>query len=183
MKRRLFLKTAAAMAPAAGFPGFLLSQAADSTCGGEIHMVPAGEDRYGESHSRGYSRILFKVMPKETNGGMFIIEHAQLVKGGPPLHIHLHQEEWFYVAEGEVMFQIGDVQKRLQAGDSLLGPRGVPHAFASVGEKPGRMLIAFTPAGKMEQFFRDTAIPNPPLQDAAFFARYEMKMVGPSPFA
>jgi hypothetical protein len=44
------------------------------------------------------------------------------------------------------------------------------------------MLIAFTPAGKMEEFFRATAIPQPPVQDAAFFRRYEMELVGPSPF-
>jgi hypothetical protein len=41
------------------------------------------------------------------------------------------------------------------------------------------MLIGFTPAGKMEQFFRDTAIPNPPVEDAAFFRRYDMQLVGP----
>ena len=146
-------------------------------------MVPAGEDRFGEAHSRGYSSILFKVMPRETDGGLFIIEHTNLVKGGPPFHLHVHQEEWFYVVEGEVLFQVGDSRKRLRAGDSILGPRGVPHAFASVGEKPGRMLIAFSPAGKMEEFFRATAIPNPPNQDEAFFRRYGMELVGPSPFA
>ena len=75
MKRRLFLKSAAAIAPVAGFPSFLLSHAADSTSEGEIHVVPAGEDRYGESHSRGYSRILFKVMPKEE------ATHAQIAQG------------------------------------------------------------------------------------------------------
>ena len=57
----------------------------------------------------------------------------------------------------------------------------VPHAFA-VGEKPSRLLITFTPAGKMEEFFRATAIPNPPVQDAAFFRRYDTELVGPSPF-
>jgi hypothetical protein len=41
------------------------------------------------------------------------------------------------------------------------------------------MLIAFTPAGKMEQFFRDTAIPDPPKEDAAFFRRYDMELAGP----
>ena len=46
--------------------------------------------------------------PDETNGGLFIIEHINLVKGGPPLHLHVHQEEWFYVIEGEVLIQIGD---------------------------------------------------------------------------
>jgi mannose-6-phosphate isomerase-like protein (cupin superfamily) len=183
MKRRAFLKSAAALFPAAGVPSFAIGQAATAPASGEVHLVAAGQDRLGEPHSRGYSSILFKVLPRETNGGLFIIEHAGLVKGGPPLHMHLHQEEWFYVMEGDVLFQIGDGRRQLRAGDSILGPRGVPHTFSSVGEKPGRMLIAFNPAGKMEEFLRATAIPNPPVQDAAFFRRYEMELVGPPIFA
>src|SRR5258708_32244929 len=100
---------------------------------------------------------------------MLIIETSGLGKGGPPLHMHLHQEEWFYVMEGEVLFQIGDSRKQLHAGDSVLGPRGVPHTFSSVGEKPGRMLIAFNPAGKVEGFFAATPLPNPPVRVAASF--------------
>jgi quercetin dioxygenase-like cupin family protein len=183
LKRRSFLKTAAALFPTAGIQSFALSQSTAPAVVDQIHLVTAGQDRLGEAHSRGFSSILFKVLPRETNGGLFIIEHAGLVKGGPPLHLHLYQEEWFYVMEGEVLFQIGDSRKKLLAGDSILGPRGVPHTFSAVGEKPGRMLIAFNPAGKMEDFLRATAIPNPPVQDAAFFRRYEMELVGPPIFA
>lgn len=179
MKRRSFLKTAAALFPAAGLEAFALGQTAQTAASEPIHPVNAGQDRFGESRSRGYSSILFKVVPRETSGGLFIVEHANLMKGGPPLHLHLHQEEWFYVMEGKVLFQIGDARTQLGAGDSVLAPRNIPHVFTSVGEKPGRMLIGFTPAGKMEQFFRDTAIPNPPHEDAEFYRRYEMEMVGP----
>lgn len=122
-------------------------------------------------------------MPNETGAGLFVIEHKNLVKGGPPLHLHLHQEEWFYVVEGVVLFQIGDGRKTLRAGDSILGPRNIPHTFSSVGDKPARLLIAFTPAGKMEEFLRVTAVANPPNQDAAFFRRYDMELIGPSPLA
>ena len=183
MKRRSFLKAASAVFPAAGLQAFALGQVLATPSSDHVQVVANGQDWFGEHRSRGYSSILFKVMPRETGGGLFNIEHANVTKGGPPLHLHLHQEEWFYVMEGEVIFQIGDQRNRLRAGDSVLGPRGIPHAFSSVGEKPGRMLIAFTPAGKMEQFFRDTAIPNPPTQDAEFFSRYEMEIVGQSPFA
>jgi quercetin dioxygenase-like cupin family protein len=93
--------------------------------------------------------------------------------------LHLHQEEWFYVMEGEVLFEVGDSRKILRAGESVLGPRGIPHAFSGVGEKPAHMLIAFTPAGKMEEFFRYVAVPNGPKMDAEVFARYEMQYVGP----
>ena len=183
MKRRTFLRSAAALFPAVGLEPFAIPQAPPAP-NADLHVVPAGQDRFGEAHSRGFSSILFKVMPSETKGGLFIIEHANLVKGGPPFHLHPHQEEWFYVMEGEVIFQIGETRKQLRAGDSILGPRNVPHAFSSVGPKPGRMLIAFTPAGKMEEFLRATAVPNPPaVQDAAFHRQFDIELIGPSPFA
>jgi quercetin dioxygenase-like cupin family protein len=181
MERRLFLKGAAALLPAAGLADWAAGQAAAPAS--DVHLVTAGQDRLGEAHSLGFSTISFKVLPRETNGGLFLIEHTGLVKGGPRLHKHLYQEEWFYVVEGEVLFQIGDERKQLHAGDSVLGPRGIPHTFSAVGEKPGRMLIAFTPAGKMEEFFRATAIPNPPVQDAAFFRRFDLELMGPPLFA
>jgi mannose-6-phosphate isomerase-like protein (cupin superfamily) len=178
MKRRSFLKSAATLLPVGLEPFVQAQEPAASPA-----LVSAGQDRLGEFHSRGTSSILFKVLPKETNGGLFVLEHANMSKGGPPLHFHLHQEEWFYVIEGTVLFQIGDARKQLSPGDSLLGPRLVPHTFSYAGEKPGRMLIAFTPAGKMEEFLRITGVPHPPVQDAAFFRRYDMELIGPSPLA
>lgn len=181
MKRRSFLSSAAALP--AGLESFARAQASAPAPAAEVHLVPAGQDRFGESHSRGFSSMLFKVVARETNEGLFILEHANMTKGGPPLHCHLRQEEWFYVIDGEVLFQVGDKRKQLGPGDSILGPRLVPHTFSKVGERPARMLIAFTPAGKMEEFLRITAVPNPPVQDAAFFRRYEMELIGPSPLA
>lgn len=183
MKRRSFLKSAAALLPAAGLKDFALAQAAAAPASPELHLVGVGQDRFGESHSLGFSTILFKVATNDTGGGLFVIEHVNLVKGGPPLHLHLYQDEWFYVMEGEVLFQVGDTRKRLRAGESILGPRNIPHTFCAVGERPGRMLIAFTPARKMEEFFRATAVPGGPPLDAETFSKYEMKLVGPSPFA
>ncbi|HET6170499.1 MAG TPA: cupin domain-containing protein [Terracidiphilus sp.] len=182
MKRRSFLKTAAAAFPIAGLQAFAFA-APEPASTDQLHLIGAGQDRFGESHSLGFSRILFKVGTRETNGGLFVIEHVNLVKGGPRLHLHLHQDEYFYVMEGEVLFQVGDHRIKLHAGESILGPRGIPHTFSATGGTPGHMLIAFTPAGKMEQFFRDTAIPDPPVQDAAFFRKYDMELIGPSPFA
>ena len=183
MKRRSFLKSDAACLPVAGFDTVAFAKTPDASASGPAHVVPGGKDCLGETHSRGYSSILFKVLPRETSNGLFVIEHKNLVKGGPPLHLHPHQEEYFYVMEGEVQFQLGDRRVRLGAGDSVLGPRGIPHTFAAVEGKPGRLLIAFSPAGKMEQFLRDTAIPNPPTEDAAFWRKYDVELIGPSPFA
>jgi mannose-6-phosphate isomerase-like protein (cupin superfamily) len=179
MKRRSFLKASAALLPAAGLRDFALAQTAPVPASNEIHVVGSGQDRFGESHSYGFSSLLFKIGTRETGGSLFIIEHINMAKGGPSLHLHLYQDEWFYVMDGEVLFQVGDTRHRLHSGESVLGPRNIPHTFTSVGEKPGHLLIAFTPAGKMEDYFRDTAKPNPPVQDAAFLRRYEMELIGP----
>jgi mannose-6-phosphate isomerase-like protein (cupin superfamily) len=184
MKRRSFLKTVAAVAPSAGLQNFLvtLAHAQASTAPPAVHVVGAGEDRSGHPHSLGFSSILFKVPTTETAGGLFVMEHTHLLPGGPPLHLHLYQEEWFYVMEGEVAFQVGEQRVQLHAGESVLAPRLVPHTFSSVGATPGRLLIAFCPAGKMEQYFRDAENAKGSAGDAAFIGRYEMKLVGPSPF-
>ena len=180
MKRRSFLKSAAALLPAAGFDPLAIAETPHPT---QEHVILAGRDRQGEAHSRGYSSILFKVLPRETSNGLFVLEHMNLVNGGPPMHKHPYQEEYFYVISGEVRFALGDERLVLKAGDSVLGPRGIPHTFAAVEGKPGHMLIAFSPAGKMEDFLRATAVPNPPKQDAAFWKSFDIELVGPSPFA
>jgi hypothetical protein len=67
MKRRCFLKRAAAFLPAAGLDPMELAGiwGVDALKQGEI--IGAGRDRLGETHSRGYSSILFNVLPRETS--------------------------------------------------------------------------------------------------------------------
>jgi mannose-6-phosphate isomerase-like protein (cupin superfamily) len=183
MHRRSFLKAATAAIPAIGLHDFLTAQAPaqSATTPPNLHVVAAGEDRSGHPHTLGFSSIFFKVSGTETGGRLFIIEHPHLVPGGPPLHLHLNQEEWFYVMEGEVAFQVGEQRLQLRAGESVLAPRLVPHTFSSVSATPSRMMIAFCPTGKMEQFFHDGES-NPAALTAEFMSRYDMEMIGPSPF-
>jgi mannose-6-phosphate isomerase-like protein (cupin superfamily) len=178
MKRRNFLKSVTVAFPVALTQPFALAAQSTTTLK-EAHLVRAGEDINNETHSLGFSHIAFKISPQETGGNLFIIEHSNLLPGGPPLHLHLAQEEWFYVMTGEVLFQVGDKRLTLKSGDSALAPRNVPHTFTAIGTTPGKMLIAFTPAGKMEQFFRDNAHGKVNLMDAALFSRYDMKLLGP----
>ena len=35
----------------------------------------------------------------------------------------------------------------------VFGPRGVPHAFAKLGEAESKLIMLFQPAGKMEEWF------------------------------
>jgi mannose-6-phosphate isomerase-like protein (cupin superfamily) len=185
MRRRSFLCSAAAAVPVLGLHD-LLAQAASAETpappAAALHEVGAGEDRFGSPHSLGFSSMAFKVGSQETAGNLFLVEHRNLTPGGPPLHLHLSQEEWFYVMEGEIAFQVGKQRIHLHPGESVLAPRRIPHTFSVVGATPGRMLIAFCPAGKMEQYFVDAPKPHPGVSDAEFFRRYEMEYIAPSPF-
>lgn len=151
MARRPFLGTVIA-----GFPFALPGQSINSSKAAKIPAVLSGQDRSGEHHTIGVSSTDFKVTTPDAGGGVFIMEHTNRKKGGPPRHLHHNEDEWFYVIAGEYIVEIGSERFRIKSGDSILAPREVPHVWAFVGDSPGKMLIAFAPANKMEAFFRDS---------------------------
>ena len=176
IQRRAFLGAAITASPFA-----LVGQSNAPASAKGIH-VSRGEDRLGEHHTIGVSTTAFKVLTKDSRGGVFVMEHTSPKKGGPPRHLHHNEDEWFYVIEGDYIAEIGTERFRLKSGDSLLGPRGVPHAWAFVGDTPGRLLIAFAPANKMEAFFRDNAKRRKDgeyLNDANVYRAYGLELVGP----
>lgn len=152
---------------------------ASSTARPAVLQVTAGEDRFGEQRGLGISVIQFKVTAADSDG-LLILENTFHAKGGPARHLHFDQDEWFYCVEGEFVIEVGQERTRMQAGDSLLAPRNVPHVWAYVGEGRGRMLIAFMPAGKMETFFREVTKANAmPPQDPALWRAHGMELLGP----
>lgn len=147
-----------------------------------IHIVSFRADRTGVPHRavRADSHLDFKVLTGETHGGVFIMENRDMVRGGPPRHVHLEQEEWFFLIDGgDVLLEIGDQKLRLKPGDSVLAPRNVPHVWAYIGDRPGRMLFAFSPAARIESFFEETSKPGARPDDPQRFESHGMKLVGP----
>jgi quercetin dioxygenase-like cupin family protein len=142
-------------------------------------LIPVGQDRFGEQRGLGVSTITFKVVPRE-NQDVFLLENTFHEKGGPARHLHYEQEEWFYIVEGEFVMEIGQDRFQLSPGDSILGPRQVPHVWAFTGGQRGRILIAFLPAGKMESFFREVTKANAmPPQDPELWRAHGMELMGP----
>jgi len=144
-----------------------------------VLRIAAGQDRFGEQRGLGISSIAFKVSDQDSSG-LFILENTFHAKGGPARHLHYDQDEWFYAIEGEFVFEVGQERISLKPGDSLLGPRKVPHVWAHVGDTRGRILIVFTPAGKMDAFFREVTKANAmPPQDPEFWRAHGMELLGP----
>ena len=184
MQRRSFVSLAAGAVSAAALGQPSASSpppdAEASLASPLIHPVLSHQDRSGETHNIGYSTLAYKVLTHDTHGDLFAAEHTLRQKGGPPRHLHPHQDEWFYVLEGDFIAEIGGKRITLHPGDSLLGPRNIPHVWAFIGDGPGKLILTFTPAGKIEAFFNEvTKAQAAPPQDKALFAAYDMVLLGP----
>ncbi|MBI4931796.1 MAG: cupin domain-containing protein [Bacteroidetes bacterium] len=146
--------------------------------------VSAGEARFGEHYKmKGVTlnNLDIKISTSDTEGDLAVFEQTGLTpKGGPPLHIHPFQDEWFYVIDGEYLFQVGEDKYQMKAGDTIFLPRNVQHAFVQLTEK-GKMIVSYLPAGKMEAFFKVTdKWTSPPAKEeiAKVFADHDMTVVG-----
>lgn len=145
--------------------------------------VNAGSDRSDSALQFSNWRFDCKVSAADTAGDYCIYDTLRTAKGGPPMHVHRSQDEWFLVRGGEFKFVVGGETFRLNPGDTLLGPRGVPHAFASLSETSA-LLIAFIPAGTIEQLFHEVSNVNrhrvPTLEDWRTISRaHDVEIVGP----
>lgn len=144
-----------------------------------ILRVLSGQDRFGELRPNGIGFMDFKLTFPDSPS-LFIAENRIHTRGGPAKHFHRAQDEWFYIAEGEFLFEVGAERFTLRAGDSTYGPRMVPHAWAFTGEGAGRIIFVFTPPGKMDAFFRELAkIDALAPRDPEFWRRYDLELVGP----
>lgn len=146
--------------------------------------VKSGEARFGEHYKmKGVTLNILdiKISKTDTENELAIFEQSGLTpNGGPPLHIHPYQDEWFYIIEGEYLFQVGEDQYEIKKGDTIFLPRNVQHAFKQLTEK-GKMIVTYLPAGKMESFFKVTdQWTTPPSKEeiAQVFAEHDMKVVG-----
>ena len=99
---------------------------------------------------------------------------------GTPLHVHYHQDEFFTVLEGDYRFVCGKIDTKLVAGDTIFLPRNIPHQWLQLSDN-GRLIYAVTPAGELEDFFREVnelEVPAPDKIDALAL-KHGVKHLGP----
>src|SRR3954469_6498942 len=156
MRRRKFILSTLATLPLLAIAKIRLAVTMRTDKG---FKVGSGEARFGTHYKmKGVTQntLDIKISGKDTENDLAVFEQTGLSpKGGPPLHIHPNQDEWFYVIEGEYLFQVGEDKFQMKGGDTIFLPRKVPHAFVQLTEK-GKMIVSYLPAGKMEDFFAAT---------------------------
>ena len=147
--------------------------------------VKAGEARFGEHYTmKGVTlnNLDIKISGLDTENDLAVFEQTGLTPyGGPPMHIHPFQDEWFYIIDKNYLFQVGEERFQMKSGDTIFLPRNVPHAFLQLTER-GKMIVSYLPAGKMEAFFKVTdkwTAPPEKEEIAKVFADHDMQVVGP----
>lgn len=96
----------------------------------------------------------FKVLSEETGGAYAVLEQTIPAGHGPPLHVHRHETEIFYVLDGQFEITIGGRKVNATAGVIVVGPRDIPHTFRNVGPQDARLLLTVIP-GRFANYFID----------------------------
>ncbi|HEY4270636.1 MAG TPA: cupin domain-containing protein [Candidatus Udaeobacter sp.] len=116
-------------------------------------LVPPGG---GEKLNIAGSPISHKVKSKDTNGVFSVMEFVTPPGKGVALHVHEREDELVYLLEGEIEVTLGDQKMKAVPGVMALLPRGIPHGFTNVGNKPSRLLDTILP-GQFDNYFVELA--------------------------
>lgn len=75
----------------------------------------------------------------------------------PPLHLHRHDDEGFYVLDGTLKLHVGERTIKLGPSQFARVPRGTPHVYFVISETPARWLAISN--GGFERFVEEVSIP------------------------
>lgn len=139
------------------------------------------------------THVQIRISGDQNSDEISVLEHHAYHGDSPPLHIHHTEDEIFIVLEGAFRFVIGNDEHRLLPGETVLAPKGIPHAYRVESEQGGRWLT-ITTGHDFENFVKaisrpadKTALPErhgPPTEEfkkqlANMAAEYNIEIVGP----
>ena len=152
--------------------------------GGTFHVLAAQEGRTPAPLNIVGEETLVKVGPADSDGQFAVFHLVAPPMTGPGLHVHSREDEWFYVLEGELVFELDGERRTVGPGGSVWLRRGVVHRYQNFMDRDARLLIATTPGGFSDFFVElSAATPAggmPPLEVlGALGEKYGMTMLGP----
>lgn len=118
-----------------------------------VRVLPAGQ---GEVLHAFGDEFLFLATSAATGGQFTAFVGTTPPGSGPPLHRHEHEDETFYVLEGQASFFADGKWTTAGPGAMVHAPRRSVHTFRNTGTTPLRQLIRTSPSG-FEQFIRRCA--------------------------
>ena len=102
--------------------------------------------------------LMFMARSAETGGAVTMWESTAAPGEGPPLHLHVGEDEILYMVDGRFRVRLDTETHDAPAGSFVFIPKGVPHTWQNAGDATARLLFIFIPAAPgMEQFFEKAA--------------------------
>jgi quercetin dioxygenase-like cupin family protein len=128
--------------------------------------------------------LIFKTEASELGGGALLWELVSPPGTMVPPHVHEVEDEFIYVAEGELDVLVGDQKYTAKAGDLIKMPKGIPHAIWQKGNQNTRTLWTVVPAGQMEDLLKALGAlpanqPPDPAQVGKIFADHDLELLPP----
>ena len=96
-----------------------------------------------------------------------------------PVHIHPTQDEFILVQEGELDLKLDGKWVKARAGDLVRMPRGIPHGYFNKSDKPCRALFWVSPAGKLEDLFKQLDNMSDPAEVVKVSALHDVDFLPP----
>lgn len=127
---------------------------------------------------------LVKLAGSDTGDAVAVVHLTVPKLSGPPLHRHSREDEWFYVLDGEITWEVDGKRHSGGPGSSAFAPRGTAHAFQNFRDETAHILVMVTPAG-LDRFFADVTTMNKGLSQPDFdrvgqlMQSYGMELLGP----
>jgi quercetin dioxygenase-like cupin family protein len=154
----------------------------------QSNVVRDGEGIFVEL---GDHRAHAKVTALDSNGAFLLSDTQADMGGGVPPHIHLREDETFYILSGRFRFLVGEATVEVGPGDTVYGPRNIVHAWQCISPEGGRLLIMFTPGDNFQSFAMamaalkvnpqsDMADPARVAEFVALAAQHGIEMLPPS---
>lgn len=101
-------------------------------------------------------KFVHKVNSADTNNVFSVVEIITPPGMGVALHVHENEDELVYLLQGEIEVTLGDQVMLAVPGVTALLPRGIPHGFVNVGDKPSVVIDTIMP-GSFDAYFAEMA--------------------------
>lgn len=117
--------------------------------------------------------------PKAVGDSTFAFETNSDPGQFVPVHIHPTQDEFILVQEGELDLKLDGKWVKAKAGDLVRMPRGIPHGYFNKSDKPCRALFWVSPAGKLEDLFKQLDNLGDPAEVVKVSAKHDVDFLPP----
>lgn len=174
----------------AATPSFIRSSTQPPTMS-DFDEPAVGRPEAGESYRFLDTASHVVVGAAETAGRQSVVEMELRAGHATPTHVHDEADETFHVREGRVTVYAADDRRTVEAGGSIVLPRGQPHAL--VAEEESTVTVVTTPGG-FDEFVAavgepvdNPAVPTEPPSEAAvgrvheLAGEYGIEILGPPP--